>query len=114
MRQKGTQTFFLQATYTLIITRTRLSEVIYIILIRKHPVNAEQIKRWTGFRELPYSWCMKKWPAEIREAAALFGRMGGTAAGKKMTKEARIARAKKAARARWARVGKRDTSLKNR
>jgi len=57
---------------------------------------------------------MRKWPAEIREAASLFGRMGGTAAGKKMTKEARIARAKKAARARWARDGKRHKSAKNR
>lgn len=44
---------------------------------------------------------MKKLPAEVREAAAIFGRMGGKAAGKKMTKEARVARAKKAAQARW-------------
>ena len=51
-------------------------------------------------------------PAEVREAAAIFGRMGGKAAGKKMTKEARVARAKKAAQARWARVGKRYKPVK--
>ena len=56
---------------------------------------------------------MKKLPAEVREAAAIFGRMGGRAAGKKMTKEARVARAKKAAEARWARVGKGDRSVKS-
>lgn len=63
---------------------------------------------------LLYSGGMKRLPAEVREAAALFGRMGGRAAGKKMTKEARVARAKKAAQARWARVEKRNRSLKNR
>jgi hypothetical protein len=51
---------------------------------------------------------VKKLPEEVREAAAIFGRMGGKAAGKKMTKEARVARAKKAAQARWARLEKRD------
>lgn len=44
---------------------------------------------------------MTKLPEEVREAASVFGRMGGKAAGRKMTKEARIARAKKAAQARW-------------
>jgi len=80
------------------------------MLCRKHLVNAErsQMDRFFG---LLYSWGMKKLPAEVREAAAIFGRMGGKAAGKKMTKEARVARAKKAAQARWARVGKkRDRS----
>lgn len=55
---------------------------------------------------------MTKLPAEVREAAAIFGRMGGRAAGKKMTKEARIARARKAAQARWAKVGKRYSTVK--
>jgi len=44
---------------------------------------------------------MARWPLAVREAAALFGRMGGRAEGRKMTKEARIARARKAAIARW-------------
>lgn len=70
-------------------------------------------RRWTEFRGLPYSWGMKKLPTEVREAAAIFGRMGGRAASKKMTKEARVARAKKAAQARWARVGNRSRRVKD-
>lgn len=54
-----------------------------------------------GFLWLVYSCFMTKLPEEVREAAAIFGRMGGRAAGKKMTKKARVARARKAARARW-------------
>jgi hypothetical protein len=51
---------------------------------------------------------MTRLPLEVREAAALFGRMGGKAAGRKMSKEARIARAKKAAQARWGKHKKRS------
>ena len=53
---------------------------------------------------------MARLPLEVREAAALFGRMGGKAAGRKMSKEARIARAKKAAQARWGKHKKRSKS----
>jgi hypothetical protein len=70
-------------------------------------------ERWTASRWLTYSGYVTKLPEEVREAAAIFGRMGGRAAGKKMTKEARVARAKKAAQARWARVGKRYGRVKD-
>jgi hypothetical protein len=49
---------------------------------------------------------MRKLPEEVREAAAVFGRMGGEAAARKMSKKARIARARKAAQARWRNRGK--------
>jgi hypothetical protein len=58
---------------------------------------------------LAYSWSMRKLPEEVREAAAVFGRMGGEAAGRKMSKEARIARARKAAQARWRKRGRQQT-----
>jgi hypothetical protein len=56
---------------------------------------------------------MTKLPEEVREAAAVFGRMGGKAAGRKMTKEARVARAKKAAQARWGRRRKQQARTGN-
>ena len=70
-------------------------------------------ERWTDFQWLAYSTYMSRLPEEVREAAAVFGRMGGKAAGRKMTKEARIARAKKAAQARWERRRKKQPPAGN-
>jgi hypothetical protein len=44
---------------------------------------------------------------EIKEYFAKFGRQGGKATAKKLTPEQRKASARKAARARWAKVGER-------
>jgi hypothetical protein len=54
---------------------------------------------------------MTRLPLEVREAAAVFGRIGGKAAGRKMTKKARVARARKAAQARWGKHKRQSKSL---